>query len=103
MTSVFVEVAKTTDLPVGRAKAVFACGRAIALFHTSSGFFATANTCPHRGGPLAEGDLMGNEIICPWHFWSFDVTSGACTGDPVIRVPAYEVHVDGDRVMVRIE
>ena len=30
----------------------------IALYHTSEGFFATDNTCPHRGGPLAEGDLI---------------------------------------------
>lgn len=99
----FVEVAKTTDLPVGRAKAVSAGGRSIALYHTASGFFATVNTCPHRGGPLAEGDLFGNEIVCPWHLWGFDVTSGACTGDPAIRVPVFEVRVEHDRVLVRVE
>ena len=98
----FIEVAKTTDLPVGRAKAVAAGGRTIALYHTASGFFATANTCPHRGGPLGEGDLMGNEIVCPWHLWGFDVATGACTGDAEIRVPAYEVRVEDDRVLVRI-
>ena len=99
----FVEVAKTADLPVGRAKAVNAAGRTVALYHTASGFFATANVCPHRGGPLAEGDLMGNEIVCPWHLWGFDVTSGACTGDPAICVPSYEVRVENDRVLVRVE
>ena len=99
----FVEVAKTTDLPVGRAKAVSAGGHSIALYHTAAGFFASGNTCPHRGGPLAEGDLMGNEIVCPWHLWGFDVTSGACTGDPSICVPVYEVRVENDRVLVRVE
>ena len=99
----FVEVARTTDIPIGRARAVFAAGRIIALYHTASGFFATGNTCPHRGGPLAEGDLMGNEIVCPWHLWGFDVTSGACTGDPAIGVPSYEVRVEDDRVLVRME
>ena len=99
----FVEVAKTTDLPVGRARAVSAGGRTIALYHTASGFYATGNTCPHRGGPLAEGDLMGNEIVCPWHLWGFDVTSGACTGDPSVRVPAYKVRVEDDRVLVSVE
>ena len=99
----FVEVAKTTDLPVGRAKVVSAAGRTIALYHTAAGFFATANTCAHRGGPLGEGDLLGNEIVCPWHLWGFDVATGVCTGDSSVTVPAYEVRVDGDRVMVRLE
>lgn len=99
----FIEVAKTSDLPVGRAKAVAAGGRTIALYHTASGFYATSNTCPHRGGPLGEGDLMGNEIVCPWHLWGFDVATGACTGDAEIRVPAYEVRVEDDRVLVRID
>ncbi len=99
----FIEVARTTDLPVGRSKAISAGGRTIALHHTASGYFATSNTCPHRGGPLGEGDLMGNEIVCPWHLWGFDVTTGLCTGDALIRVPAYEVRIEGDRVLVRIE
>ncbi len=103
MTAQFIEVARTSDLPVGRAKAVSAGGRTIALYHTAAGFFATSNTCPHRGGPLGEGDLMGNEIVCPWHLWGFDVATGVCTGDAGICVPAYEVRVEDDRVLVRIE
>lgn len=93
----FIEVAHVSDVPVGRAKA---CGN-IAVYHTASGFFATTNTCPHRGGPLGEGDLLGNEIVCPWHFWSFDVTSGENCADPSLSIPTYEVRVDGDRVLVR--
>jgi nitrite reductase (NADH) small subunit len=77
-------------------------GRTIALYHTQQGFFATDNTCPHRGGPLAEGDLIGNEITCPWHLWGFDVATGFCEGNPEIRVVAHEVRVENDRVFVRL-
>ena len=52
-----------------------------ALPHAPRGFFATDNTCPHRGGPLAEGDVIGNEIVCPWHLWGFDVATGRCAGN----------------------
>jgi nitrite reductase (NADH) small subunit len=100
--SELIEIAKTGDLPVGRVKAYDVAGRRIALYHTASGFYATDNTCPHRGGPLAEGDLMGNEIICPWHLWGFDVASGLCAGNPEISVTAHEVQLDGDRVLVRL-
>ncbi|HWW60802.1 MAG TPA: Rieske 2Fe-2S domain-containing protein [Thermoanaerobaculia bacterium] len=98
----FVEIAKIADVPVGRAKAITLDGRTIALYHTTDGFFATDNTCPHRGGPLAEGDLMGNEIVCPWHLWGFDVASGACVGNPEIAIATHEVRVDEDRVLVSV-
>jgi nitrite reductase (NADH) small subunit len=98
----FIEIASTTELPLGRAKAINVNGRIIALYHTAQGFFATDNTCPHRGGPLAEGDLIGNEINCPWHLWGFDVGTGLCAGNPEIRVVAHEVRVDDERVLVRL-
>jgi len=100
--SVFVEVAKVADVPVGRVKAIDVGGRIIALYHTANGFFATDNTCPHRGGPLAQGDLIGNEITCPWHLWGFDVVTGQCPGNPEIAVATHAVRVEGDSVLVRL-
>lgn len=97
----FVEVTTTSEVPVGRARAFDVGAERIALYHTSAGFFATDNTCPHRGGPLAEGDIIGNEIVCPWHLWGFDLATGLCPGNPDIRVAVHEVRVDGERVMVR--
>jgi nitrite reductase (NADH) small subunit len=98
----FIEIANSAEIPIGRAKAYQVNGRTIALYHTQDGFVATDNTCPHRGGPLAEGDLIGNEINCPWHLWGFDVATGLCAGNPSIRVVAHEVRVENDRVLVRL-
>ena len=98
----FIEIAHASELPVGRSKAYDVNGRKIALYHTSEGFFATDNVCPHRGGPLAEGDLIGNEITCPWHLWGFDIASGLCAGNPEIRVIAHEVRVEDGRILVRL-
>lgn len=97
-----MEVAKVDDVPVGRVRAVAAGGLKLALYHTADGFFATKNECPHRGGPLAEGDLAGSEITCPWHLWGFDVRTGLCSGNPTIAVATHEVRVEGDRVLVRM-
>lgn len=98
----FIEIASTGDVPVGGAKTVSVGDRKIALYHTASGFYATDNTCPHRGGPLAEGDLIGNEITCPWHLWGFDVTTGLCAGNSEISVKTHELRVEGDRILVRL-
>jgi nitrite reductase/ring-hydroxylating ferredoxin subunit len=97
-----IEIAGTSTLPLGRMKACNVNGQTIALYHTPDGFFATDNTCPHRGGPLAEGDLIGNEVTCPWHLWSFDVATGLCMGNPEIRVATHELTVDGERILVRL-
>lgn len=98
----FIEIASTGDVPVGGAKTVRVGEKTIALYHTASGFYATDNICPHRGGPLAEGDLIGNEITCPWHLWGFDVTTGLCAGNSEISVQTHELRVEGDRILVRL-
>lgn len=98
----FIEVANTNDLPVGRAKMCVIGDRPIALYHTAAGFFASDNTCPHRGGPLSEGDILGNEIVCPWHFWSFEIRTGICPGNPEFHIMTHEVQLDGDRILVRL-
>ncbi len=98
----FLDIAAAADLPVGRAVTLAVGDRKIALIHTARGYFATDNTCPHRGGPLGEGDVIGDEIVCPWHLWGFDTTSGECAGNPEIRIVTHEVRIDGDRIMVRL-
>ncbi len=39
--------------------------------------------CTHAGAPLAEGELRGSTLTCPWHGSQFDVTDGR-----VLRGPA---------------
>ena len=98
----FTDIGSVHDLPVRRAKTLVVDGRRIALYHTESGFFASDNTCPHRGGPLGEGDLIGDEIICPWHLWGFEVATGMCTGNPRIRIATHEIRIEGDRLLVKL-
>ena len=98
----FIDIASIHDLPVGRARTVKVGDRSIALYHTVSGFFASDNRCPHRGGPLGEGDIIGGEIICPWHLWGFDIASGECTGNAEVSIVTHEVKVEGDRILVKL-
>jgi len=102
MNEPFTEVLCANDLPVGRMKAVKVDDRTVAICHTATGFFATDNTCPHRGGPLADGDLIGEEIVCPWHLWGFDVRTGFCPGNGEFTIATHEVKVEGDRILVKL-
>jgi nitrite reductase (NADH) small subunit len=98
----FTEVARIADLPIGRSKSIRVGDQTVALYHTANGFFASDDRCPHRGGPLAQGDLIGDEIVCPWHLWGFNLETGLCPGNPEISVTMHEVKVDGERILVRL-
>ena len=98
----FVDVASIDELPLGRTKSWKVGQRSIALYHTKNGFFASDNECPHRGGPLGQGDLIADEIVCPWHLWGFDVRSGVCTGNLQVHIVTHEVKIDRDRILVKL-
>lgn len=94
-----VNVAKVSDLPEGEAMAIDVGGVAVALFHRPDGWFAIENTCTHRGGPLAEGDVEGHVVTCPWHGGQFDIRDGNLIGPPPTQpVRAFPVVVDGEDV-----
>jgi len=96
----YTKVAKTGDIKEGSGTCVSVGEKKIALFNVGGTFYAIDNTCPHKGGPLSEGTLTGNDVTCPWHAGVFDVTTGAHVKGPGTNVNKYEVRVEGDDVEV---
>ena len=99
-----IKVAHVTDLSPGSGTTVDAEGQSIALFNVDGTFYAIDDTCPHRGGPLGEGELQGAMVTCPWHGATFDVQTGAVTGPPArASVRSFRVRVDGNDVLVELD
>lgn len=98
----FVRVADAAELEPGQCKTVVAEGRMIALCNVGGVFYAIDNTCIHRGGPLGEGYLEGPTLACPWHGWTYDVTTGVCPVNPNLAVKTYPVKVEGADVHVAV-
>jgi 3-phenylpropionate/trans-cinnamate dioxygenase ferredoxin subunit len=99
----FTKAATVQEVPAGTARQVTLGGRTVALFNVGGTFYAIDDTCPHRGAPLSEGDVEGQEVTCPWHGARFDLTSGAHLCPPAPRsVTAYKVQVVGDEVQVDV-
>ncbi|MDQ1728214.1 MAG: nitrite reductase small subunit [Pyrinomonadaceae bacterium] len=100
--AITIEAGRTIDLPQGTAKTItLSEGRELALYHINGEingeihgeFYATENSCPHKGAPLANGLLCEYVIECDWHGWQFDVRTGACLTVPE-RIETYEVFVE---------
>ena len=96
------KVAKTSEIPAGSGKVVEVGGKTIAVFNCDGTFYATDNTCLHRGGPLGEGALSGKTVTCPWHGWEYDVTSGACTMNTAIKNQTFPIKVEGEDILVSV-
>jgi Rieske Fe-S protein len=61
-----------------------------------------ANRCSHRGGPLADGDLIAGCLRCPWHGSEFDLATGQVRRGPATRPqPVYEVRMQNGDLQVR--
>ncbi|HEV8436753.1 MAG TPA: Rieske 2Fe-2S domain-containing protein [Methylomirabilota bacterium] len=95
-----VPVAKVGDVPPGEGRVVDAAGKTLALFNVDGTYRAVDNDCPHRGGPLGEGDLDAGVVTCPWHGWRWDVTTGANANNPAVKVSCFPVTVQSGQIFV---
>ena len=64
-------------IALGHAQCFVVGQEEIAVFRSREGkFFAIANQCPHRRGPLSEGVFGDGKVICPLHGHKFDLATG---------------------------
>jgi len=75
--------------------------RSLVVARCPEGMFAFSNHCTHRGGPLADGALVGCTVQCPWHGSQFDVRSGHVVAGPAqSSIETYPVEIRGGEVFV---
>ena len=99
----FVTVTKAADLPAGAAVQIDVGGRKIALFNMDGQIHAIDDTCTHRGGPLSEGAVIGEEVECPWHGARFNLKTGAHLCPPAAKgVATFRTRVVGGEVQVEV-
>jgi nitrite reductase/ring-hydroxylating ferredoxin subunit len=104
-------VGAVRDTPAGTKRIVTVNDITIALFNVRGKFYAVLNRCPHQGGPLGKGYVVGklestrpgqydldldeSFVKCAWHGWEFELASGKSWWDPArTRVRAYRVAVE---------
>jgi len=99
----FVEIAPVTELPNGERLFVDVGDKPIVIFNIAGQFFAIGDVCTHDDGPLGDGVLEGDNVVCPRHGAEFDVRSGKAMSMPAaVDIPAYPVQVRGAMIFVGI-
>jgi nitrite reductase/ring-hydroxylating ferredoxin subunit/uncharacterized membrane protein len=74
----------------------------ILLVRRGERIFAMAEKCAHFGGPLSEGELKGDSIVCPWHSSTFSLKDGSVINGPAVHPqPCLEVRTRNGQIEVR--
>jgi nitrite reductase/ring-hydroxylating ferredoxin subunit len=98
-----VKVAKTNELAPGQARPVEVHGKRLALFNIEGNFHAIDDTCTHKGGPLSEGEIAGEQVTCPWHKAKFNILTGEVLGPPARQgVARYSIRVTGTDIEIEV-
>lgn len=112
-------VGRVGDIGPGARRLLPALGPfGVGVFNVNDTYYALANRCPHRHGPLCLGEVTGmttggdadeldwvaeGEILrCPWHAWEFEIATGDSITEPGRRVPTYPVYVEDGEVILEM-
>jgi len=99
----WVDVGAMEDLAAAPLKRVTAMNQELAISVKDGKLGAVSNACNHVGGPLGEGRLDGELIVCPWRHWKFDRCTGVGeAGFEQDRIPAYPVRAENGRILVNM-
>ncbi len=99
----FIKIAARSELPEeGEAKEFTVGDKVICVANIAGRYSALDNVCSHRGGPLGQGVVMGDKLICPWHGWQYDVSTGIPLENPKLPVQVYPMKIEGEDVLVEI-
>lgn len=100
----YVTVARTTDIAPGHVKCVEVEDYRLAICNVGGAFYCIENACTHDSGRLDQGELQGEEIICPRHGARFNVTTGKVTRMPATAaLETFPVKIVGKEIKVGLE
>ena len=96
----YVDVCAVADIPERRAVITCLSGERVAIFRYDGKVSALSNVCQHQNGPLGEGRIINDCIVCPWHGYEYLPDSGAAPSPFTEKVPTFNVRVNRGRVEV---
>ena len=100
----WVRVTNCENIPLREGRAVTFGRLELAIFNLGDRFLATDNACPHNGGPLCDGIVTGESVVCPLHAWKVRLDTGAVErpAAKTLCVATYPTKVEHGIVLVEL-
>jgi nitrite reductase (NADH) small subunit len=98
----FVKVGSLQALPPGSVMEAEVGEGTYAICNVGGELSALEGICPHAGGPLGQGNVDGDRLICPWHAWEYDCRTGVNDYDENVKLAKFPVKVEGDDILIDV-
>jgi nitrite reductase (NADH) small subunit len=100
----WMRVGAMDDVPLREGRVVRIGGHEIAVFNLGDRVLAVDNRCPHKGGPLADGIVVGDAVVCPLHAWRVNLESGGVErpSAAAVCVPRYDARLQDGHIWVLV-
>jgi nitrite reductase/ring-hydroxylating ferredoxin subunit len=98
-----VRVGSVSALPPGTVAESQVGDMLYALCHHRGEITVFDASCPCTGGPLGQGTIRENLLVCPWHGMRFDTRNGQCPYDPKLTLTQFPVEIRGDDILIETE
>lgn len=98
----FVKVGSMEALPPGSVMEAGVAGNTLAICNIEGALHAWDGICPHAGGPLGQGMISGDRLVCPWHGWEYDCRTGVNDYDESVKLASFPVKSDGGDIFVDV-
>jgi len=100
----WVKLCSLKDAPApGNVMEAEGGGTIVCLANVEGNLSALENCCPHREGPLGQGWIEGDLVVCPWHSWMFHAATGLSEYPANQHVAVFPVKIEGEEVLIEIK
>ena len=101
----WIRVTECDNIPPREGRSALVGDLEIAIFNLGDRFLAVDNRCPHRGGPLCDGIVAGNAVVCPLHAWKVSLETGAVErpANMIACIRTYATRVEAGVVIVELQ
>jgi len=98
----WIWITDVENVPPREGRAVTVAGRELAIFNLGDRIVVTDNRCPHKGGPLADGIVSGQSVVCPLHGWKINLQCGRVDrpADACASITTYPTRIDNGVIVV---
>jgi nitrite reductase (NADH) small subunit len=103
--TLWVDATTRDQVPLREGRAIRIGALDLALFNLGEDrFLAVDGTCPHQGGPLCDGIIAGDTVVCPLHAWKVNLVTGAVERPVAVTacIDTYPTRVSGETVLIEI-
>jgi nitrite reductase/ring-hydroxylating ferredoxin subunit len=77
-------------------------GELVLLLRTEKRLVVCPADCPHQDTPLLDALVGGDTLICPAHFWEWDLATGEPLGAAEMPLCIYPVREDESGIFIRL-